>query len=213
MLRPTAAPLTMLLLALAACLGMLGGLARAADPGMGSYMYGTTTISGRRWIVQFNPVTQEETLIFNTELTSSVNAMAFDVVRNQLFFAGGNNNADLEGTYSLWVLDLNTLAMSIVAPYSQLGYLTGLLDNAAFYDGGYWYIPGKNPEARKASLIYTNGIPTGIANVAVYPFDDSSVEPDLSDIAINVGECVCAFAWVGGCMSERAGKAFAWGTG
>lgn len=171
------------LLLLVAGLGILG--ARAAD-GVGSYMYGQVDISGERWIVQYNPVLQEEQLVLNTHFTDNINAMAFDVVRNQLLFVGGNDQNDLAGTYNLWVLDIDTMAMTFVAPYTELGFMDYLLDNAAWFEDGYWYRLGMNPAVNKVTFVYTNGIPTAIATKNTYQFSDQTVTVDHSDIAINV---------------------------
>eukprot|EP00624_Nannochloropsis_granulata_P004533 evm.model.NODE_32489_length_25912_cov_24.063213.5 len=164
-------------------LGMLG--AHAADPGLGSYMYGLRKINGTRWIVQYNPPIQQLEVVFDTGLDDS-NALAFDTLRDQLIFLG----EDFSNVESLYVWDIATETMTLIAPWAPLAAALGMTttDSAAFYNNAYWFVPERTAAAAQIIFIYTNGIPTGIASYNKYDFADQTVAPLMrfGDIAIDV---------------------------
>lgn len=170
-------------LLLLVCLGMLGAL--AADPGVGSYMYGLRLISSTRNIVQYNPVLQTATPVFDTGLADS-NALAFDTLRNQLIFLG----EDFSAVEALYVWDIATETMTLIAPWAPLAAALGIgtTDSAAFYNKVYWFVPEDTAAAVQVLFTYTNGIPTTIASYNKYNFADQTVAPlmKFGDIAIDV---------------------------
>ena len=50
------------------------------------------------------------------------------------------------------------------------------VDSAAYYNGAYWFVPDGAAAAARIDFTYTNGIPTGIASIDKYDFDDP---PDM----------------------------------
>lgn len=185
-------PITMLRTAVLLLLGGLGMLgAHAADPGLGSYMYGLRKINGTRWIVQYNPPIQQLEVVFDTGLDDS-NALAFDTLRDQLIFLG----EDFSNVESLYVWDIATETMTLIAPWAPLAAALGITttDSAAFYNNAYWFVPERTVAAAQIIFIYTNGIPTGIASYNKYDFADQTVAPLMrfGDIAIDVS----LFAWL-----------------
>lgn len=167
-------------------LGMLG--AQAADPGVGSYMYGLRTVSGTRKVMQYNPLLQVAEEAFDTGLKDS-NALAFDTLRNQLIFLG----EDFSDVESLYVWDIATETMTLIAPWAPLATALGITttDSAAFYNNAYWFVPETTAAAVQLLFTYTNGIPTAVASYNKYDFADQTVAPLMTfgDIAIDVSPC------------------------
>lgn len=94
---------------------MLG--AHAADPGAGAFMYDISDedSTGTFWIDEFNPVKKVETAAFDTGILPAdgdANALAFDTLRNQLFFVAGDDNLDLK----LYLFNIDSKTMSASSP-------------------------------------------------------------------------------------------------
>jgi hypothetical protein len=177
---------TLLLLSvLLGCLGVLG--AQAANPGVGSYMYGNrlNSTTGHRWIVQYNPPLQQLEWTFDTGLNRA-NALAFDTLRNQLIFLG----RDFSRFEGLYVWDIATEKQTLIAPWAPLEAALGFrnVECAAYYNNGYWFVPDDTAATVQLTFTYVNGIPTTIAAYNKYDFADQTAAPFMKfgDIAIDV---------------------------
>jgi hypothetical protein len=86
-----------------------------------------------------------------------VNGAAFDAGRSQFFFAVPGATQG-----SLWYWDQATNATPV-----SLGLLpTARPDNAAYWDGAYWYIEQGTNNLYKITLNYASGTPTGVGSLA-----------------------------------------------
>jgi hypothetical protein len=134
-------------------------------------------------IYEIDPVAQTATLALSTVITSGTcNSLAFDSVREQLFFIGQGT------TLYAWQKGSGSV--------QSVGLVPGSPDdpnNAAFYNDAYWNFEFNSNNLYKLSLTYPGGVPT-ISGTAVYSINSMSLPPSgtvgfntntFGDIAIN----------------------------
>jgi hypothetical protein len=151
-----------------------------------SYIYG---IADDNQIWQINPIPGQQSFegTYNTGLSGSSNAVAFDRGRDQLLFLDVSNNL------YLWNKPLGGSASEFqqITTSSSLGITSVPVYNASYYNNGFWFFKEGTNELVKASLSYSGVAPgtvptftsTTSYTVAGAPNDGTN---GFGDIAINV---------------------------
>jgi hypothetical protein len=131
MIRTTA------MLLLSACLLLLTAMPAQGVPGEGAWMYGVVNSPTVR-IMQYNPLLEVNEEIFDTGFTSFANSLAFDPVRDHLFFQSDNSGGD-PSVAGLYYFGISTGTLTKIATLAEIGSSNLLPWSAAFYDGGcFW---------------------------------------------------------------------------
>ena len=121
--------------------------ADAAAGTLGHYIYGVDVAND---IYELNPADQTSTKVLtSTEIGQTANALAWDESHEHLFFVNAAN------TFDYWERSTNTIKS--VGGLS-LG-LTADPNNAAFYNGSFWYFEHNSNILREAQISYTGGDP------------------------------------------------------
>jgi hypothetical protein len=90
--------------------------------------------------------------VYNTGLTGTSNAFAFDNTRNHFFFIDAAKNLNFWDRGS---------AFTQIATAANIGLsIAGQPANAAFYDNAYWFFNDGTSTLNKISLIYNGSIPS-----------------------------------------------------
>lgn len=154
-------------------------LAASAVPSS-AIMYGVDNNSD---IYEIDPVAKTSVLRLSGTLTSGTsNSLAFDSVREQLFFIGTGTSL-----YS-WTRGAGSV--------QNIGGVPGNPNdpnNAAFYNDAYWYFDFNSSDLYKLSLSYPGGVPS-ISGTTMYSIAGMSLPPSgtvgfntntFGDVAIN----------------------------
>ena len=136
---------TLVMLAAMAVMAISG--ADAAAGTLGHYIYGVDVAND---IWELNPADQTATKVFtSTEIGQTANALAWNEGNEHLFFVNAAN------TFDYWERSTNTIE-------SVGGFPLGLTadpNNAAFYNGSFWYFEHNSNILREAQISYTGGDP------------------------------------------------------
>lgn len=134
-------------------------------------------------IYEVDPVSQTTTLVLGTAVTSGTcNSLAYDSVREQLFFIGQTNTLYSWQRGSGGVQSVGTVPGSPNDP-----------NNASFYNDAYWYFDFNSNNLYKLSLTYPGGVPA-VSGTSLYAITGMSLPPSgtvgfntntFGDIAIN----------------------------
>lgn len=131
----------------------------AGIPAQARFVYGSADDGN---IYEVNLQTRTFGFLVNargTATTGSANSLANDRVRNNLFFMDPNSN--------LRVLQQGLSTPSLVATNTQLGIPstgTVLPQNAAFYNGDYWYFSRQSQDLNRLTFTYAPNSNTPILN-------------------------------------------------
>jgi len=151
--RRGALPLLRLALLLALILTVSAGR-KAAAATFGHSMYGVD-VANNIWVL--NPVDQTATKVLTRDdVGQTANALAYDTVRNQMFFVNAAN------TFDYWERSTNTIKS--VGGLS-LG-LTSDPNNGAFYNDAFWYFSHNSNVLNRATLSYTGSGETAVPSVS-----------------------------------------------
>lgn len=137
-----------------------------------SYIYGIT--DGNE-IYEIDMVNKTNTRVYNTGLTGSSNAFAFDNTRNHFFFIDPAKNLNFWDRGS---------AFTQIATAAELDLSTRTIPaNAAYYDNAFWFFNDGTSILNKISLNYSGSIPS-FASRTTYTITGTPSPNSFGDIAI-----------------------------
>jgi hypothetical protein len=132
---------------LAACAVMAIAGAEAAAGTLGHYIYGVDVSND---IYEINPVDKTATKVLtSTEIGQTANALAWNETNEHLFFVNAAN------TFDYWERSTKTIKSVGGSP---LG-LTADPNNAAYYNGSFWYFEHNSNILKEAQITYSGGDP------------------------------------------------------
>ena len=163
-------------------------MAAVAQGPAATFIYG---INNNNEIVEVDLVGKTNKAVYNTGLSGSSNAFAYDNTRNQFFFLDPSKNLQFWNRNSKLVQ---------IATAAQLGLSSATIPaNAAFYDNAYWFFSEGAHVLNKVALTYTGSTPAfssvtqyGITNT-IFPAATNT----FGDIAINTSGMLYAVTAAG----------------
>jgi hypothetical protein len=165
------------LAAVAACV-VLTGTRDSTGAGL-SYIYG---IDDDNYVWEVDPAGKTYTRALNTGLTGLSNAFAYDTARDDMYF--------LSSGKELYYWNHGS-TFAKLSTREQLGLGTGITQpaNAAYYADAYWFFNEGANTLNKASLNYSDNVPTSVASLTTYAISGIpgtiSANNLFGDIAIN----------------------------
>jgi hypothetical protein len=138
-----------------------------------SYIYG---ITDNNEIYEIDMVNKTNTKVYNTGLTGSSNAFAFDNTRNHFFFIDPAKNLNF------WDRGSNFTQIATAAELGLTSPVT-IPANAAFYNNAFWFFNDGTATLNKIELNYTGSIPS-FANRTTYTITGTPSPNSFGDIAI-----------------------------
>lgn len=167
------------------------GVAQAEPIPPNSYIYG---IDDANYLWQLDPVSKTSVRVYQTVLTGTSNALAYDTGRSDLYAVDGSND--------LWWWNAVVDAPVKVATAAQLGLSPTNTDDqpwsAAYYNNSYWFFRGNGlagtNDLSRVAFDYTGGTPS-FQSLATFTisgptltdnsFGDIAIKPDGTLYAYN----------------------------
>ena len=134
--------------------------ADAAAGTLGHYIYGVD-VANEIW--ELNPADQTATKVLtSTEIGQTANALAWNETNEHLFFVNAAN------TFDYWERATNTIKSVSGFPLN----ITADPNNAAFYNGSFWYFEHNSNILKEAQITYTGSDPRtatpSVSNINTY---------------------------------------------